>query len=146
VRNQDDKVCAYCQASLVDIPETPWTFSGTCGPACFLNYLIANQAILTADKALGELAIRELQSPKSTSILVVSASYPGTWGRAKTLEEAIKIAEKPRYYHAFVVADDTIVTGIGNFQFPAGCPPHEIFSKLPKKKKAKPHGQEENTD
>lgn len=75
-----------------------------------------------------------------TKILVIENSFPGSWGKGDTLEEALKNAGKPRYYTAYRVHPSTTVSGMGDLQWNVGdgpeCEPVEI-ANIQRKVKAK---------
>jgi hypothetical protein len=65
-------------------------------------------------------------------ILVVG---PSTWGKADTLDEALKKAQRPRHFTAYIVHPDTVVTQMGDLEYPIDYPPRQFYQRLLRKKK-----------
>jgi hypothetical protein len=58
------------------------------------------------------------------------------WGKGDTLEQALKLAGKPRNYIAYVAHPDTVVDGMGGMSYPEGQAPKNIIRKGVKVKAA----------
>jgi hypothetical protein len=75
-----------------------------------------------------------IRQPSDVHILVLEYSLAGYWGKGPTLADALKNANSPRYYTAWLIHPLTVVTGLGDFSFPPGQRPAEFHSVKPKGK------------
>jgi hypothetical protein len=71
-------------------------------------------------------------APQELKILVIG---PNTWGKADTLNEALVKAQRPKWFIAYIVHPNTVVTQMGDIEYPAEYPPKQFHEKTPRKKK-----------
>lgn len=77
-----------------------------------------------------------ITSMDELQIMVMEPMCPGYWGKAPTLDEALRNAHNPKKYLVLLVHKDTTVDPVdGRLEYPLPFQPREIFRKgVPRKK------------
>ena len=109
-----------------------------------IREVLATPKPAAKDPLLQHCAVETKSIPQhfaNCCIIVVGNNH--CWGKAPTLEEALKFAGKPKAYIAFIATNDTTVSEFdGALQWKTGFAPREIARKgVPRKEDTKDDSQ-----